>query len=59
MACPSARQGYLVYLDTYIYYKGKLLIQEFSELTMEDVEANAQHYQDKGSGEAQNAEMLI
>jgi len=39
--------------------KGKLLTQHFTELTMEDVKARAQVYQDKASREAQNAEMLI
>ena len=39
--------------------KGKLLTQQFTELTMEDVRAHAQEYQDKGKREAQNAEMLI
>ena len=39
--------------------KGKLLTQQFTELTMEEVKAHAQAYQDKGSREAQNAEMLI
>jgi hypothetical protein len=36
--------------------KGKLLTQQFTELTMEDVRAQAQ---DKGKREAQNAEILI
>jgi len=39
--------------------KGKLLTQHFTEVTMEDVKAHAQVYQDKASREAQNAEMLI
>jgi hypothetical protein len=39
--------------------KEKLLTQHFTELTMEDVKACAQVYQDKASREAQNAEMLI
>jgi hypothetical protein len=39
--------------------KGKLLTKQFSELTMEEVRAHAQKYQDKSSREAQNSEMLI
>jgi hypothetical protein len=39
--------------------KGKLLTQNFTEITMEDVRAHAQIYQDKGTREAQNSEMLI
>jgi len=39
--------------------KGKLLTQHFTELTMEEVRAHAQAYQDRSSREAQNAEMLI
>jgi hypothetical protein len=39
--------------------KGKLLTKQFSELTMEEVKAHAQKYQDKSSREAQNSEMLI
>ncbi|MFN9983856.1 MAG: hypothetical protein ACK53Y_28275, partial [bacterium] len=39
--------------------KEKLLTQHFTELTMEEVKAHAQIYQDKSSREAQNAEMLI
>jgi hypothetical protein len=39
--------------------KGKLLTKQFSELTMEEVKAHAQRYQDKTSREAQNSEMLI
>jgi hypothetical protein len=39
--------------------KGKLLTQHFTELTMEEVKAHAQIYQDRSSREAQNAEMLI
>ena len=39
--------------------KGKLLTQQFAELTMEEVVAHAQTYQDKASREAQNAQMLI
>jgi hypothetical protein len=39
--------------------KGKLLTQQFAELTMEEVKAHAQVYQDKASREAQNAEMII
>jgi hypothetical protein len=37
--------------------KGKLLTQNFTEITMEDVRAHAQIYQDKGTREAQNSEM--
>jgi len=33
--------------------KGKLLTQNFTEITMEDVRAHAQIYQDKGTREAQ------
>jgi hypothetical protein len=39
--------------------KGKLLTQQFAELSMEEVAAHAQVYQDKASREAQNAQMLI
>jgi hypothetical protein len=39
--------------------KGKLLTQHFTELTMEEVRAHVQAYQDRNSREAQNAEMLI
>ncbi len=39
--------------------KGKLLTQHFTEVTMEEVQAHAQAYQDKASREAQNAEVLI
>jgi hypothetical protein len=39
--------------------KGKLLTQNLTEITMEDVRAHAQVYQDKSSREAQNSEMLI
>jgi len=39
--------------------KGKLLTQHFTEITMEEVRAHVQVYQDRGSREAQNAEMLI
>jgi hypothetical protein len=39
--------------------KGKLLTQHFTELTMEEVKAHAQIYQDRSSREVQNAEMLI
>ena len=38
---------------------GKLLTQQFSELTMEQVREHSQVYQNKGKREAQNAEMLI
>jgi len=39
--------------------KGKLLTQHYTEITMEDVRAHAQLYQDRASREAQNAEMLL
>jgi hypothetical protein len=39
--------------------KGKRLTQNFTEITMEDVRAHAQIYQDKGTREPQNSEMLI
>ena len=39
--------------------KGKLLTQHYTEITMEDVRAHAQVYQDRASRQAQNAEMLI
>jgi hypothetical protein len=39
--------------------KRKLLTQHYTEITMEDVRAHAQVYQDRASREAQNAEMLI
>jgi hypothetical protein len=39
--------------------KGKLLTQHYTEITMEDVRAHAQVYQDRASRDAQNAEMLI
>jgi hypothetical protein len=39
--------------------KGKLLTQNFTERTMEDVRAHAQIYQDRGTREAQNSEMFI
>jgi hypothetical protein len=42
-------------MDTYT----ELLTKQFSELTMEEVRAHAQKYQDKSSREAQNSEMLI
>jgi hypothetical protein len=38
---------------------GKLLTKQFSELTMEEVRAHVQKYQDRSSREAQNSEMLI
>jgi len=46
-------------MDFHTHSQGKLLTQNFTELTMEDVKAHAQVYQDRGSKEAQNAEMLI
>jgi hypothetical protein len=39
--------------------KGKLLTQNFTEITTEDVRTQAQVYQDKSSREAQNSEILI
>jgi hypothetical protein len=39
--------------------KGKLLTQQFAEITMDEVRAHAQLYQDRGTRDAQNAEMLI
>ena len=59
MACTSTRQSQYVYMDTHSHHKGKLLTQHFTELTMEEVRAHAQAYQDRSSREAQNAEMLI
>jgi hypothetical protein len=42
-----------------LYAHRKLLTLNFIELTMEDVRAHAQVYQNRGFREAQNAEMLI
>ncbi len=39
--------------------KGKLLTQHYTEITMEDVRAHAQVYQDRASRQAQNAEMRM
>ena len=39
--------------------KGKLLTQNFTKITMEDVRAHAQAYQDRSLREVQNSEMLI
>jgi hypothetical protein len=39
--------------------KGKLLTQNFTKLTMEEVRARAQAYQDRSTREAQHSEMLI
>jgi hypothetical protein len=39
--------------------KGKPLTQNFTKITMEEVRAHAQAYQDRSSREAQNSEMLI
>jgi hypothetical protein len=39
--------------------KGKLLTQQFAEITMDEVRAHAQLYQDRGTRDAQDAEMLI
>jgi hypothetical protein len=39
--------------------KGKLLTQQFADLSMEEVRAHAQAYQNRSSREAQNSEMLI
>jgi hypothetical protein len=44
---------------TILIIKGKLHTQQFSELTMEDMRAHAQVYQNRSSSEAQNCEMLI
>jgi hypothetical protein len=59
MASPSTRQGKDVYLDTILTIKGKLLTQQFLDISMEEVRAHAQMYQDRGTRDAQNAEMLI
>ena len=39
--------------------KGKLLTQQFADLSMDEVRTHAQIYQNKSSREAQNSEMLI
>ena len=39
--------------------KGKLLTKQIADISMEEVRANAHVYQDRGTREAQNAEMLI
>jgi hypothetical protein len=39
--------------------KGKLLTQQFADLSMDEVRAHAQVYQNKSSREAQSSEMLI
>jgi MinD-like ATPase involved in chromosome partitioning or flagellar assembly len=39
--------------------KGKLLTQQFADISMEEVRAHAQMYQDRGTRDAQNAGMLI
>jgi len=39
--------------------KGKLLTQQFADISMEEVRAHAQMYQDRGTRDAQNAEMLV
>ncbi len=39
--------------------KGKLLTQQFADLSMDEVRAHAQAYQNRSSREAQNSEMLI
>ncbi len=39
--------------------KGKPITQNFTKITMEEVRAHVQAYQDRGSREAQNSEMLI
>jgi transcription termination factor Rho len=59
MSCKSSRQSQYVYMDTCSHCERKLLSQNFTEITMEDVRAHAQVYQDRGSRKAQNAEMLI
>jgi hypothetical protein len=38
---------------------GKLLTQNFTKITMEEVRAHAQAYQDRSTREAQNSKMLI
>jgi hypothetical protein len=38
---------------------GKLLTQNFTKITMEEVRVHAQAYQDRSTREAQNSEMLI
>jgi uncharacterized protein involved in type VI secretion and phage assembly len=39
--------------------KDKLPTQQFADISMEEVRAHAQMYQDRGTRDAQNAEMLI
>jgi len=39
--------------------KGKLLTQQFADISMEEVREHAQVYQDRAARDAQNAEMLI
>jgi len=53
MASPSTGEGKNVYLDTHFNIKGKLLTH------MEEVRLHAQTYQNRGTRDAQNAEMLI
>jgi hypothetical protein len=38
---------------------GKLLTQQFADITPEEVRAHAQQYQERATRDAQNAEMLI
>ena len=59
MAGPSSRQSKNVYLDTNSNHQRKLLTQQFAEITMDEVRAHAQLYQDRGTRDTQNAEMLI
>jgi hypothetical protein len=44
---------------TILTVNGKLLTQQFADITLEEVRAHAQLYQEKATREAQNAEMLI
>jgi hypothetical protein len=44
---------------TILTINGKLLTQQFADITPEEVRAHAQLYQEKATREAQNAEMLI
>jgi hypothetical protein len=44
---------------TILMINRKLLTQNFTKITMEEVRAHAQVYQDRSLSEAQNSEMLI
>jgi hypothetical protein len=59
MVDSSTEQGKYVHMDFNSHIKGKLRTQNFTEITMEDVRPHAQIYQNKGTREAQNSEMLI